>query len=228
MTGDMRTVFVAGSGTEVGKTFVASLLCRQLCADGRPPLAIKPVVSGYSDDEAEGSDPGRLLAALGRPAVPAEIARISPWRFAAPVAPNMAARRESRIIEYPAILDFCRKEASRGPGDLLLIEGIGGVMSPVTHDKTVLDWMADLGAPVLLVAGTYLGTISHTLAAAACVQARGLRLLGVILSESPESPVPIQETADAVARFVPDVPVMAMPRRCGPAGLPDLTQLLRA
>lgn len=222
----MRTIFIAGSGTEVGKTFVAALLCRQLCAAGRPPAAIKPVVSGYSDDEAEGSDPGRLLAALGRPPMRGEIERIAPWRFAAPVAPDMAARRENRTIDYDAILAFCRAEAERPGGDTLLVEGIGGVMSPVAEGYTVLDWMTDLGAPVLLVGGTYLGTISHTLTAASCVTARGLKMLGIVLSESPDSPVSNEETVAAIGRFVPGVPVVAVPRRCDVKGSPNLVKLI--
>jgi dethiobiotin synthetase len=223
----MHTVFIAGSGTEVGKTFVTSLLCRQLLAAGRRPATLKPVVSGYTDDEAEGSDPGRLLAALGRPADPEEIARISPWRFEAPVSPDMAARRENRCIDYAAVLEFCRAEAKGGAGDILLIEGIGCLRSPITGRQTVIDWISDLAVPVLLVGGTYLGTISHTLAAAYCVRQRGLRLLGVVLSESPESPVPIAESAETVGRFLPDIPVIALPRHCGGATLPDLTKLLQ-
>lgn len=224
----MRTVFVTGSGTEIGKTFVTAALCRQLRAQGRQPAVLKPVVSGYTPEEAEGSDPGRLLAALGRPIDEAEIARISPWRFAAPLAPDMAAKRENRTIDYSAIVTFCREEARAGTGDILLIEGIGGVMSPVSERETVLDWMFDLASPALLVAGTYLGTISHTLASAECILRRNLRLLGVVLSESPENPVPIEETGEMVARFLHDVPVVTIPRRCETRDLPDLTALIEA
>lgn len=224
----MRAVFVTGSGTEVGKTFVAALLCRQLRAKGLRPAALKPVVSGYSEDEAEGSDPGRLLAALGEPVEPAGIARMAPWRFAAPVAPDMAARRENRELDYSAIVEFCRGEMHTSAADVLVIEGVGGVMSPVTARETVIDWIFDLALPVLLVGGTYLGTISHTLTAAECVTRRGLKLLGIVLSESPESPVPIAETAEAVRRFVHQVPVMTVPRRrAGAEPDPDLTVLLR-
>ena len=224
----MRTIFVAGSGTDVGKTFVAAALCRQLRARGREPAVLKPVVSGYTPEEAETSDPGRLLAALDRPVTEQEIARISPWRFAAPLAPDMAARREGREIDYSAIVQFCRQAARTGNADILLVEGVGGVMSPISERETVLDWMFDLAAPVLLVGGTYLGTISHTLTAADCILRRGLKLLGVVLSESLDSPVPIQETGESIARFLHDVPVLTVPRRCGFNDLPDLTGLLEA
>src|SRR6185312_4226156 len=97
----------------------------------------------------------------GRPLSLDEITRISPWRFEAPLSPDMAARREGRAIDFDALVDFTRSTAS----PLTLVEGVGGVMVPLDEQHTTLDWMAAVGFPVMLVTGSYLGTLSHTLTA---------------------------------------------------------------
>ena len=87
----MGAIFIAGTGTDVGKTYVTAALIRALRRAGRDVDALKPVVSGFDATEWAESDPGRLLAALGEPPTPASLERISPWRFTAPLAPPMAA-----------------------------------------------------------------------------------------------------------------------------------------
>lgn len=213
-------LFVTATGTEVGKTFVTALLVRQLRAAGRAPLAIKPVMSGYAADAAAQSDAGRLLAAMERPLTPDAVAEISPWRFAAPLSPDMAAAREGRTIDFDALVGFCRAQA----GAPLLVEGVGGAMVPLDARRTVMDWMAALDAPALVVAGSYLGTISHSLTTLAAMHARGVRVAGLVISESAESPVPAEETAETLARFT-DVPIRIVPRLVegASAGAPDLT-----
>lgn len=216
-------LFVTATGTEIGKTFVTALLARQLRAAGRAPLAIKPVMSGYTPDEAGESDAGRLLAALGRPVTPETVAEISPWRFAAPLSPDMAAAREGRAIDFDALVAFCRRQG----GAPLLVEGVGGAMVPLDARRTVMDWMAALKAPALVVAGSYLGTISHTLTTLAAMQAHGVRVAGLAISESADSPVPPRETAETLARFT-DLPIRIVPRLSDGAidRAPDLTDLI--
>ncbi len=221
----MRTLFVTGSGTEVGKTVVAALLCRQLAAKGLGVNAVKPVISGYDDDHPEDSDTGILLDAIGRPVTAETIEAVSPWRFRAPLSPDMAARREGRTVPFEDVVAFCNA-CRAGPGDVLLIEGLGGVMVPLTERLTVLDWMAVLGAPALLVTGSALGTLSHTLTAAHALMARGIALAGVVVSESEENPVPLAETVDTLARFLTPVPVTALPRLGPGTAPPDLTPLV--
>ena len=109
-----------------------------------------------------------------------------------------------------------------------MIEGVGGVMVPLTADKLVIDWIADLHAEAaldpLLVVGSYLGTISHTLTAVEAMRVRGLEPSAIIMSESPESPVPLAETSATIARFLPDVRIALVPR--APVPPVDLTGLL--
>ncbi len=218
----MTTLFVTGSGTDVGKTFVAARLLAELGAAGYRTRALKPVATGFDDARPESSDSGRLLLARGAPVTSAAIAAITPWRFAAPLSPDMAAAREGREIPFEGLLEFCRAPANT---DVTLIEGIGGVMVPRDREHTVLDWIAALGAPALLVAGSYLGTLSHTLTAARVLRGRGCALAAVIVSESAEQPVTPEETAAALARFV-EAPVAVVPRLRAGQPVPPLLPLL--
>jgi len=207
----MTAVFITATGTDIGKTFLARGVIRALRRAGREVDALKPIVSGFEPAEADGSDSGLLLSALGHAVTADEIARTSPWRFAAPLSPDMAASREGRRIDVDQVIHFCRKAVDTARGTLL-IEGVGGVMVPLGQRRTVLDWMAELGLPVLLVTGSYLGTISHTLTALDVLARRGLAINAVVISESAGSPVGLDETREAIARFVEGCEVVALPR----------------
>lgn len=224
----MSAFFVTSSGTGIGKTLVSCIIARQLGERGVKVRAVKPVLTGFTTDGAPASDSGRLLAALGEPVDGAGIAAISPWRFQAPLSPDMAAAREGRTLRLAEIAAFCRVQAE-GDG-VLLVEGIGGVMVPLTPEETVLDLMEQLRFPVILVVGSYLGTLSHTLTAAAALKARKIPVASVVVSCSEESPVPVGETADVLARFLKPAPVLALPRLGGAAdrapGAPDLAGAL--
>ena len=159
--GRVKRLFVTGSGTGVGKTLVTAALAHQLSRAGKTVRAVKPVISGYTPATHRDSDTAVLLDSLGSDHSPEAIDRMSPFRFEAPLSPDMAAAREGRQLDFEALLHFCR-DCAAGPEDILLIEGVGGVMVPLTRDKTVLDWIEAIDAPCLLVAGSYLGTISHT------------------------------------------------------------------
>ena len=206
----MTTFFITSSGTGIGKTFVTRQLIAELKAAGRRVRALKPVASGFDAADAEGSDTLQLLRALALVPTAANLDAVSPWRFAAPLSPDMAAARERRTIPFAALVAHCQA-AGRG-GDVTLIEGIGGVMVPLDYEHTVLDWIAALEVPTLLVVGSYLGTLSHSLTAAAALRARGVMIAGVVVSESEVEPVPTVETAAALARFITPVPVQALQR----------------
>lgn len=207
----MRAFFVTGAGTGVGKTHVAAQICRRARAMKLSALALKPVLSGYDPDDAADCDSVLLLKALGLQPTPDAVAAISPWRFKAPLSPDMAAAREGRAVPFPALLDFCRTRL-RGAEDLLLIEGIGGAMVPLTETETVLDWMAALKLPAILVTGSYLGCLSHTLTAARAIEGRDVPIAVVAVSESEESPVPLAETVATLGRFLPAVPIVGFAR----------------
>ncbi len=210
----MDKLFITAVGTGIGKTLVTSILCHQFTQLGRPISAIKPVISGFRVDD-QGSDPALILRSLGKTPSLEAIAEISPWRFAASVSPHLAARSERGGPSLPEVVAFCR-ECERGDRDILLIEGAGGIMTPLGEDYTVLDLAASLRHPVALVTGSYLGAISHTLTAINVILARGLQVRGVIVSESAES-VGLAEMVEAIELFAPaHLRVYALSRLSGP------------
>jgi len=212
----MAGLFVTSTGTGIGKTFVTAGLIRYLRAEGRNVAAFKPVISGFDPAQVDNSDTGILLSALGLSANEAQIERISPWRFAAPLSPDMAAARENRSVDFNALVNFS-KSALSAANDATLIEGVGGIMVPLDRTHTVLDWMKELDLPLLLVVGSYLGSISHTLSAVAVLRQQGLKLAMIVVSESEGSTVSLDETAGTISRFARDVGIVALPRKMNAA-----------
>jgi dethiobiotin synthetase len=225
----MTAIFVTATGTDVGKTFVTRGLIRHFLQAGRAVDAIKPVVSGFDQAELAASDPGALLAGLGRPLTPEHVQRIAPWRFKAPLSPDLAAAREGRAIDFAAVADFCRAAMAASRGHLF-IEGIGGIMVPLDASHTVLDLISALRLPLLLVAGSYVGTISHTLTALQVLARRNLDVAAIVVSESAGSAAGLDETVATIARFADSIDVIGIPRLAdamtGDAAFARIAQLL--
>ena len=204
----MPALFVTGTGTDIGKTYVTCALIRALKARSAVVDAFKPVVSGFDPKDATGSDPTRLAAALGDPG---SVFRIAPRRYRAPLSPNIAARLEGEtLVLGDMVIDAVARAAELRDG-LLLVEGAGGVMSPLTDIDTNLDMIVALGAPVLLVAGSYLGTISHVLTALVALRAAKATVAAVVMSESLDAP-DLAQTADALAPFLAGASLFLAPR----------------
>lgn len=209
----MRHLFVAGAHTDVGKTYVACAMLRAARAKGLSVAALKPAVSGIDPADWAESDPGRLLAAMDRPLNLAELDAIAPLRFAAPLSPPMAARLEGVDLRLSQLTNFCRAGLAASAADLTLVEGAGGVMSPMAEDGTGLDLMIALGLPSVLVGGSYLGAISHTLTAIETLRSRGLAIEAVVVSQSGEPDAPdFAQTVESVAAFAGGVRIVAAPR----------------
>lgn len=226
----MTALFVAGAHTDIGKTHVACALLRAARARGLSVEALKPVVSGFDFADWAGSDPGRLIDAVGRDRSAAALDAMSPWIFTAPLAPPMAAAREGRSLTVAEVARFCARR--RTPTDLFLVEGVGGVMSPLASDGACLDLMRTLSLPTLLVGGSYLGAISHTLTALETLRAHGLPIAAMVISQAAEPEAPdFAETVALVARYAGDIPVAAAARdgddRWADTLLTDLATRLR-
>jgi dethiobiotin synthetase len=207
----VSAVFITGSGTDVGKTFVCAGLIRYFRGLGQPVAALKPLVSGFDPAAPCGSDPAVLLEALGREVNPEELNRVSPWRFRAPLSPDMAARVEDRTIDLQAVVAFCRAAIARNDG-ALLIEGVGGIMVPLDRRHTTLDLMSLLNLPLILVAGSCLGTLSHVLSAQDVILRHALDLRAIVVSESEGAPPPLDATMATLANFA-KVPLLGLRRQ---------------
>ena len=215
----MSAVFVTGTGTGVGKTFVTAAFVRLMRERGRRVDALKPVASGFDPAHLATSDTGILLAALGDAPTSRSVEHVSPWRFAAPLSPDMAARREGRSIDYASLLAYTRRAIGETP-DLLLIEGIGGLMVPLDATHTVLDWIESIKVPVLLVGGSYLGGISHALISLEILATRAVRVIAMIVDESEDS-IDLGETVATIERFAGGTRIIGVPRVTSGGDLPD-------
>lgn len=208
-----RKLFIAGAHTDVGKTYVACAILRAARTARRSVAAFKPVVSGFDPADWEQSDPGRLLAALDRPLSVGELDAISPLRFTAALSPPMAARLEGVDLRLAQLERFCREGLAASTADLTLVEGVGGVMSPIAEDATGLDLMIALGLPSVLVGGSYLGGVSHTLTAIETLRGRGLEIEAVVVSQDGDPGAPdFDQTVEAVSAFAPGLRVLAARR----------------
>lgn len=216
----MSAYFVTASGTDIGKTFVTAGLIRHLRQVGQTVGALKPIVSGFDIATSALSDPGILLEALDEPVSVEAINRISPWQFSAALSPDMAAAHEGRSIDFDELVAHCRR-AIDGNDGTLLIEGIGGIMVPLDGKHTVLDWTKALGLPLIFVTGTYLGSISHTLTALRVIADAGLVVKVMVVNESGDGAVPLDESIATLARFAPGIAIATIPRVKAPVGARD-------
>ncbi|MDP9126902.1 MAG: dethiobiotin synthase [Pseudomonadota bacterium] len=218
-----KRFFITSTGTGIGKTFITAALVCEAGRQRRTVMAYKPVISGFDALHAAGSDTAILLRSLGLPRTDLAIERVSPWRYEAPLAPSMAARQENRPLVFDALAAWSRN-ALLGPEEIVMIEGVGGVLVPLNDTHTVLDWMRALSVPVLLVTGTALGAISHTLAALMVLEQRKLTVDRLIVNESEGATVTLDQTVDELRRWVKP-PVTAVPRRSDAEGWTNVTEL---
>ncbi|PIR31912.1 MAG: dethiobiotin synthase [Alphaproteobacteria bacterium CG11_big_fil_rev_8_21_14_0_20_44_7] len=219
----MKKYIITATGTEIGKTLITAALAHQIRERGDEVAAIKPIISGYQVGKT--NDTEILIKAQGLRVNQKSIHNCSPWRFIAPISADVAARYQGQQVNFDELAKFCNDTATNSR--YLLIEGVGGVMSPLTNSETIIDLIPRVKAGVLLVAGSYLGSISHTLTAIAVLKAKGISNIKIVISESPENAMPIEETANSIARFC-DYEIMVVPRiEDGDyKSVPDITSLI--
>ncbi len=179
MAAPLKGLFVTGTDTGVGKTEVAAALARLLVERGVSVKVRKPVESGCPEraDRLVPQDASRLCLAA-RSHEPLDV--ICPYPLKAAISPERAARIEGKAIALADLERACL--ASVADGDFLLVEGAGGLLSPLAHDGLVADLAARLHLPVLLVVADRLGCINHALLSAEALAARGLTLAAVVLN----------------------------------------------
>lgn len=190
----MRGVFVTGTDTGVGKSVVAASVCAALTARGERVAAFKPVVTGLDDEAGEfGHDHELLASAANAGQAPEEVA---PYRFGPPLSPHLAAALAGERIEPAQLLEAARAH------ELLVCEGVGGLLVPITIGYLVRDLALDLALPVLVAARTGLGTINHTLLTVEAARTAGLSVAGVVMTPWPEEPAEIERSnRDAIERL---------------------------
>jgi dethiobiotin synthetase len=181
----MSILFVTGTDTGVGKTFVACALVHALRAAGRRVAVMKPVETGV---DGVPEDAVRLRDAAGDPA---PLDDVCPYRFRAPLAPAAAAPLEGQSVDPEKITSLLMRRAL--DADMLVVEGAGGLLVPVTSDCTWLDIVRTLRLPLLVVAANRLGTLNHCALTARVARAEGIAVHGFALSH----PDPVADASSA-------------------------------
>jgi dethiobiotin synthetase len=203
----LRGLFVTGTDTEVGKTVVAAAVCAALAKRGKRVAAFKPVVTGLDEEPGEWPRDHELLA--GSASAGQAPADVTPITFGPPVSPHFAAEAAGTTIE-PRELVSAARAAAEG-ADLLICEGVGGLLVPLTPGYLIRDLALDLGLPLLVAARPGLGTINHTLLTLEAARGAGLNVTAVVLSPWPPEPSPMEHSNRATIESLGGVPVWGLP-----------------
>ena len=193
----MRGLFVTGTDTGAGKTVVAAAICAALRAAGTRVVPFKPVVTGEDEPTELSWPPDHVL--LGR-AAGVDPEQVSPARFGPAVSPHLAQELAGAPLHPVELADAAREAGTRG--EALDVEGVGGLLVPLTEDTSVRDLAAELGLPLVVAARPGLGTINHTLLTLEAAENAGLRVAAVVLTPWPEEPSVVERSnRDTIARL---------------------------
>jgi len=193
-------LFITGTDTEVGKTYVTAMIARALVVAGHRVGVYKPAASGCREEDGKliADDAVALWEAAGRPA---SLDKVCPQVFAAPMAPHLAARAEGKQLDPDLLrrgIDFWLDRS-----EIVLVEGAGGLMSPMSDDEYVADLACDFGFPLVVVSANRLGTINQTLQTliTAASFRDGLDVAGIVLNHTtaPQDDVSLTSNRNEIA-----------------------------
>ena len=210
----MGVLLITGTDRGVGKTWVGRALGRALAAAGRRVVAIKPVETGCADATAATEDGALLAAATGQAEPLAALHRLE-----AAVAPALAADRAGETIDLDALV--LRVESLSEGAEVVLVEGAGGLLSPITWEWTVVELARTLGAAALGVGTDRLGVIIHTLLTLSALELAGIEVAGVVLVPPATPDESTGANAGAIARLAGIDRVLTLPRRTDPLAAGD-------
>ncbi|MHB1271950.1 MAG: dethiobiotin synthase [Rhodanobacter sp.] len=220
----MRGVFITGTDTGVGKTYVGTALAYLLTQRGMQVCPRKPVESGCLREGNRLLPPDATsLHEASRSHEPLE--RVCPYRLEAPLSPERAAALEGLPLSLERLVNACKAGVAKD--DFLLIEGAGGFCSPLASDGLNADLALALDLPVLLVAADWLGAIHQVLVTAEAIDRRGLALAGVVLNRVAPAPDTRMDNAADLARWL-GREVIAVPHWCtqGPSAWREIAPFL--
>jgi dethiobiotin synthetase len=204
----MRGLFVTGTDTEVGKTVVAGSIAAALRARGERVAAYKPVVTGLDEPAVPGWPRDHELLAAAAGVAPHAVA---PHVFGPPVSPHLAAELAGVVLDLDAMVLAAGAAAAEAGADVLVAEGVGGLLVPLTAEHTVRDLAVALGLPLVVAARPGLGTISHTLLTLEAARAAGLTVAGVVMTPWPDRPTVMEASNRATVARLGGVDVATLP-----------------
>ena len=203
----MRGVFVTGTDTAVGKSILAAAICAGLVARGERVAAFKPVVTGLDEEAGEWPHDHELLASAANAGQSPQ--DVAPYRFGPAASPHLAAELAGERIEPSRLLELAARASAAA--DVLVVEGVGGLMVPLSTDYLVRDLAVDLGLPAVVAARPGLGTINHALLTLEAARRAGLDIAGVVLTPWPERPSVIEASNRATIEQMAATAVFPLP-----------------
>jgi dethiobiotin synthetase len=203
----MRGVFITGTDTEVGKSVVAAAICAAAVDQGLSVAAFKPVVTGLNEPAGDWPPDHELLAQVANAGQGPD--DVAPYRFGPAVSPHLAQSLSGEEIDADSLVAAAHAEADRA--DALVVEGVGGLLVPLTNDYLVRDFAGELSLPVVIAARPGLGTISHSLLTVEAARAVALRVQAVVLTPWHDEPSQMEwSNMETIERFG-EVPVIGLP-----------------
>jgi dethiobiotin synthetase len=225
-------IFVTATSTEVGKTVVAAALARTLVGDGKRVAVFKPALTGL--DEFPGYDEAEALAAVADTVIATGSAlwpsaaglpdhavlraaacssqtddEISPYRFDPPMSPHLAAGLAGVEIDPERVMRAAR--AAADDAEAIVVEGVGGLLVPLTPSWTVRAFAVELGYPLVVVSPPGLGAINHALLTVESARSVGLKVAAIVINPWPEDPTPIETDNRETIAALSNVPVLTLP-----------------
>ncbi len=195
---------VVGTDTGVGKTWVSCALARAVQAAGQQVVAVKPLETGCGEPPSAEEDGARLAGATGQSGPLRALIRLPGF-----VTPAIAADQAGVTLDYNELISRLRSLATADT--VLIVEGVGGLLSPLTWEENHLDLAHSLDARVVLVSADRLGTLNHTLMALRVLRMEKVNVLGIVLNQPGEPDESTRTNAAALARLAEPTPVVTVP-----------------
>ncbi|MCE5287172.1 MAG: dethiobiotin synthase [Pelosinus sp.] len=202
-----KGLFVTGTDTDVGKTFITGAIAAALKERGRQVGVVKPVASGgivSTDGRLLSEDASFLMWAAGF----AEKRRqeVNVLCLEPALTPAVAAQESNAVINIAELLTACRNMI--GKAELTLVEGVGGLVAPIWQDYLAADMPLDLKLPAILVARPNLGTVNHTVLSVEYARQRGIKLAGIVINQWPEAATVLEESNAEYIEHLTKLPIL--------------------
>ena len=207
----MTKIFVTSTGTETGKTLITCALLKHYRNLGKNVIPLKPIISGFNFAETP-NDISLICQSADMQYQSEIIAEISKYIYSLPLSPDMAAQKEGK--SYPQIEEIEDFINSKNNYDIKIIEGAGGLMVPFNKTEKTIDLIEETADEVILVAGSYLGSLSHTLSAYEVLKDRKVKVKAIFVSQklqnNDELYIDLEDTAKSLENFISE-PIIKIP-----------------
>ena len=203
-----ESFFITGTGTGVGKTVITAGIAGHFLSNGKNVSIMKPVQTGTGKSVSDLETVNAIVPGI----TPLPKLLASPYSFSLPASPLLAAKSENREINPKTILKAFNDVSSRPDIDVLLVEGAGGLLVPLTEEFLMIDLISQMDIPAILVSTAGLGTVNHTLLSIEAMKKRNLKIAGIVINKMPMNPGAVEKDNVKTIEQMGGIPVIAVIR----------------